>query len=121
MIELDKITKIRMRCENLSLLKWKYLEDMMKDLNPEKTILVGYSYGGSIVLASKKKYKKVILFAPAVYAKVEPMPPIWKQASKEKMSHQKDLEEFQGSWTENPSEVICVHRDADWVVPFANS
>ena len=36
------------------------LEDIIKDLNPQKTILVGYSYGGPIALASYKKYRKVI-------------------------------------------------------------
>lgn len=113
------------------------LEDIVKDLNPEKTILVGYSYGGPIALASKKKYKKVILFAPAVYSKVEPMPsmlkvykwkatrwlvpPIWKQASKEKMSHREDLEKFEKTWNENPNEVVSVHGDADWIVPYSNS
>jgi len=113
------------------------LEDIVKDLNPEKTILVGYSYGGPIALASKKKYKKVILFAPAVYSKVEPMPsminvykwkltrwmvpPIWKQASKEKMSHKEDLEKFEKTWNENPNQVVSVHGNADWIVPYSNS
>ena len=81
--------------------------------------------------------KKVILFAPAVYSKVEPMPsmlniykwqltrwlvpPIWKQASKEKMSHRQDLENFEKTWDENPNKIISVHGDADWIVPYANS
>lgn len=113
------------------------LEDMIKDLNSEKTILVGYSYGGPIALASKKKYKEVILFAPAVYSEVEPMPsmlnvykwrltrwlvpPIWKQASKEKLSHREDLKNFEKTWNENPNQVISVHGDADWIVPYSNS
>lgn len=113
------------------------LEDIVKELPPEKTILVGYSYGGPIALASKKKYKKVILFAPAVYSKVEPMPamlniykwkltrwlvpPIWKQASKEKLSHRQDLANFEKTWAENPNKIISVHGDADWIVPYASS
>ena len=113
------------------------LEDIVKELNPEKTILAGYSYGGPIALASKKKYRKVILFAPAVYSKVEPMPsmlnvykwrltrwlvpPIWKQASKEKMSHKQDLEKFEKNWNENPNQIVSVHGDADWIVPYSNS
>ena len=113
------------------------LESITKDLNPEKTILAGYSYGGPIALASKNKYKKVILFAPAVYSKVEPMPwmlnlykwrltrwivpPIWKQASKEKMSHRQDLENFEQHWNQNPNQVVSIHGDADWIVPYSNS
>jgi pimeloyl-ACP methyl ester carboxylesterase len=113
------------------------LEDIVKDLNPVKTVLVGYSYGGPIVLASKKNYQKVILFAPAVYSKVEPMPamlnvykwkltrwlvpPIWKQASKEKLSHKQDLANFEKTWNDNPNEIISVHGDADWIVPYSNS
>jgi pimeloyl-ACP methyl ester carboxylesterase len=113
------------------------LEDLVKDLHPEKTILAGYSYGGPIALASSKKYKKVILFAPAVYSKVEPMPwmlnlykwkltrwivpPIWKQASKEKMSHRKDLENFETLWKQNPNSIVSIHGNADWIVPYTNS
>jgi pimeloyl-ACP methyl ester carboxylesterase len=113
------------------------LEDVVKHLNPKKTILAGYSYGGPIVLASKKTYQKIILFAPAVYSKVEPMPgllklyewkltrwivpPIWKQASKEKLSHQQDLKKFEARWNENPNQVISIHGDNDWIVPYANS
>jgi pimeloyl-ACP methyl ester carboxylesterase len=113
------------------------LEDIVKDLNPKKTILAGYSYGGPIVLASKKPYQKVILFAPAVYSKVEPMPgllklyewqltrwivpPIWKQASKEKLSHRQDLQKFERTWNENPNQVVCIHGDGDWIVPYSNS
>lgn len=113
------------------------LEDILKNLNPKKTIVVGYSYGGPIALASKKNYKKVILLAPAVYSDVEPMPgilniykwkltrwmvpPIWKQASKEKISHPEDLRKFESKWNENPNEVLSIHGDADWIVPYSNS
>lgn len=113
------------------------LEDILKNLNPKKTIVVGYSYGGPIALASKKNYKKVILLAPAVYSEVEPMPgilniykwkltrwmvpPIWKQASEEKISHPEDLRKFESKWNENPNEVLSIHGDADWIVPYSNS
>lgn len=113
------------------------LEDVVRQLNPEKTILAGYSYGAPIALATKKKYKKVILFAPAVYSKIEPMPwmlnlykwkltrwlvpPIWKQASKEKMTHRQDLEKFERKWNENPNQIVSIHGDADWIVPYENS
>ena len=113
------------------------LEEIVKELHPENTILVGYSYGGPIALASKRKYKKVILFAPAVYSKVEPMPwmlnvykwkltrwmvpPIWKQASKEKMTHKQDLERFEKNWKTTPSKVVSIHGNSDWIVPYSNS
>lgn len=113
------------------------LESITKELEPEKTILVGYSYGGPIVLASKKKYRKVVLLAPAVYSEVEPMPwmlniykwkltrwlvpPVWKQASKEKMTHRQDLKKFEKNWSENPNSIISIHGNEDWIVPYSNS
>lgn len=113
------------------------LEDLMKDLNNKQTILVGYSYGGPIALASKNEYKKIVLLAPAVYSKVEPMPwllnlykwkatkwmlpDIWKATSKEKLTHRTDLQTFENSWNENPSNIISIHGDEDWIVPFENS
>ncbi|PKP10071.1 MAG: hypothetical protein CVU08_13925 [Bacteroidetes bacterium HGW-Bacteroidetes-3] len=113
------------------------LEDLLIDLDKRKTILVGYSYGGPIALASKYKYKKIVLLAPAVYSKVEPMPwilnfyrwkttrwllpDIWKAASKEKLSHKKDLLNFENNWKDNPSKILSVHGNNDWIVPYENS
>jgi pimeloyl-ACP methyl ester carboxylesterase len=113
------------------------LEDLTKNLNPKNTILVGYSYGGPIALASKKKYKKIVLLAPAIYSKVEKMPwminfymwkitrwmlpKTWQAASKEKLTHKKDLQNFEEFWDENPSSIICIQGDDDWIVPYQNS
>ncbi|QXP74327.1 alpha/beta hydrolase [Tenacibaculum sp. AHE15PA] len=113
------------------------LHDIIKNLHPKKTILVGYSYGGPIALAVKKEVKKVILLAPAVYSKVEPMPwainlykwkitrwlipAIWKEASKEKISHKKDLQYFENNWKSSPNKILSIHGTNDWIVPFENS
>lgn len=113
------------------------LEDLTKDLIKKSVILVGYSYGGPIALASKNEYKKIILLAPAVYSKVEPMPwalhfynwrltrwllpKVWKAASKEKLTHKKDLLNFETIWGENPSKIISIHGNEDWIVPYKNS
>jgi pimeloyl-ACP methyl ester carboxylesterase len=113
------------------------LEDLTKNLNKENTILVGYSYGGPIVLATKEKYKKIIVLAPAIYSEVEPMPwainlykwgftrwiipPIWQQASKEKITHRKDLKSFENEWSKNSNKIISIHGDDDWIVPLSNS
>lgn len=113
------------------------LEEIAKSYNSKKTIIVGYSYGGPIALATKKKFKKIILLAPAVYSKVEPMPwminfykwkltrwlvpDVWKEASKEKMTHKKDLEKFENDWKSTPNRVISIHGNADGIVPYSNS
>ena len=113
------------------------LEDLTKNINPENVILVGYSYGGPIALASKKKYKKIVLLAPAIYSSAEKMPWLinfykwkvtrwmlpktWQSASKEKLTHKKDLHKFEETWNDNPSTIICVQGDDDWVVPYENS
>ena len=113
------------------------LEDLLKDLPKEKVVLVGYSYGGPIALAVKNKYKGILLLAPAVFSKVEPMPwminlynwkitrwlvpPVWKQASKEKLSHKKDLQKFEKTWKYNLNSVTSIHGDNDAIVPIENS
>jgi uncharacterized protein len=113
------------------------LQSITKDLAKNKTILVGYSYGGPIVLADFNKYKSLVLLAPAVYSEVEPMPwlvniykwkltrwlvpPIWQKASKEKLSHQKDLKNFETEWSKNPNEIISIHGKEDVIVPYSNS
>ena len=113
------------------------LASITQGFNPEKTILIGYSYGGPIVLSLRERYKKIILLAPAVYSKVEPMPwmlnlykwrltrwimpPVWQQAPREKLSHKKDLENFEKNWNLNPSDIISIHGDSDWIVPYTNS
>ena len=113
------------------------LQSITKDLAKNKTILVGYSYGGPIALADTNDYKKTILIAPAVYHKVEPefwfvniykwsltkwlVPNIWKQAGKEKLTHKEDLQKFDNIWTENKNDIISIHGTADVIVPFSNS
>ena len=113
------------------------LKKYTKNLDPEKTILIGYSYGGPIVLGVKKKYKNIVLLAPAVYSKVEPMPfmlnfykwkitrwlvpHVWKSASIEKITHKTELRKFEQRWKENPSKIIAIHGGSDGIVPYENS
>jgi pimeloyl-ACP methyl ester carboxylesterase len=106
-------------------------------LDAKKTILVGYSYGGPVALASKKNYKKIVLCAPAVYSEVEPMfwflnfykwkatrwlmPDLLKAAAKEKLQHRTDLKTIEQNWNQNPSDIYVIHGDKDWIVPYENS
>ncbi|MGQ3678847.1 alpha/beta fold hydrolase [Tenacibaculum discolor] len=113
------------------------LKSILQGYNPNKTILVGYSYGGPIALAIQQKIRKVILLAPAVYSEIEPMPwslnlykwkltrwlvpPIWQEASREKLSHKQDLQLFENNWNSTPNNLVSIHGTNDWIVPFENS
>ncbi|WP_301400591.1 alpha/beta fold hydrolase [Polaribacter huanghezhanensis] len=113
------------------------LHDVLKNLKKTKTIIVGYSYGGPIALAVKEKYKSIVLIAPAVYSKVEPMPfmlnfykwkatrwlvpAIWQSASEEKRTHKSELRKIENNWTTNPSQIICIQGNDDGIVPYENS
>ena len=113
------------------------LQHILEDVDPKKTIIVGYSYGGPIALAIKNKVKSIILLAPAVYSEVEPMPwvlniynwrftrwllpKIWEAASKEKLSHSLDLKNFEQNWQAHKSKIVSIHGKEDWIVPFENS
>ncbi|MDY0779911.1 alpha/beta fold hydrolase [Tenacibaculum sp. IB213877] len=111
--------------------------NIMAEIPSDKVILVGYSYGGPIALAVNKKVQQVILLAPAVYSDFEfipwtinlykwgfsrgLLPDVWKEASKEKLSHKQNLAHFEHSWQQNPNNIISVHGTSDWIVPFENS
>jgi pimeloyl-ACP methyl ester carboxylesterase len=113
------------------------LQSITKDLPKNKTVVVGYSYGGPIVLADTTRYKKAVLLAPAVFSSKEVMPwlvnvykwkatrwmvpPIWKQAAKEKLSHRNDLKIFEKKWNQNENEIVAIHGENDQLVPFENS
>ena len=113
------------------------LQDVVQNLKPEKTILVGYSYGGPIVLGVKKRCKQLVLLAPAVYSAVEPMPcmlhfyeskytrwlvpHVWQSASVEKQTHKTELQKYEEHWIENSSPVMSIHGTSDGIVPYVNS
>jgi len=113
------------------------LDYIVKDLDKENLVVFGYSFGGPIALSYKKKVKRVVLLAPAIYSEFEVVPwalnfykwkltrwlvpKVWKEASKEKMSHQKDLKKFEKDWNKTPNNIVSIHGDKDWIVPFDNS
>lgn len=113
------------------------LMHILKNTDLKRTIIVGYSYGGPIALSVKEKVKNIVLLAPAVYSKVEPMPwalhfynwrltrwmlpRVWKQASKEKKTHKKDLRKFEKDWKLSRNNILTIHGDNDWIVPYENS
>jgi hypothetical protein len=126
-------------------------EDVLNDLGKElevlyriipvkdmkKVILIGYSYGGTIVAAARKNYKTKILLAPAIKGDLEPMfwllnlykwkstrsiiPNVFKNAAQQKINHLTELPSYEDKWNISPSHVISMHGDKDRIVPLANS
>ena len=113
------------------------LHDVIENIPLEKVVLVGYSYGGPIVLASPKPYKYKVSLASAINGDLEPMfwmlnfykwrltrpliPSILKAAAKEKFSHLTDLSAYDDQWNVSPSPVVNIQGDKDWIVPYENS
>lgn len=113
------------------------LHDVIKNISTKKIVLIGYSYGGPIVLASPKIYKYKVSLASAVNGDLEPMfwglkvydwkltrwllPKKIQAAAKEKYSHLTDLSNYKGLWNSNLSPIVNIHGDKDWIVPYKNS
>jgi len=115
------------------------LQTIIKQFNIDKLILVGYSFGGPIALnyARNNPVEKLILCAPALYGNHEKtpwvinfykwkltrflVPDVWKSASKEKLSHAKDLSQFENVWEETKTTILGVHGNNDAIVPYENS
>lgn len=113
------------------------LRDVIKDIPTEKIILIGYSYGGPIILAAPESYKYKVSLASAVNGDLEPMfwglkiydwkftrwllPKKVQAAAKEKYSHLIDLPKYYNNWNDSSSPIINIHGDKDWIVPYQNS
>jgi len=113
------------------------LHDLIKDIPEEQIILVGYSYGGPVILASEKNYKYKVSLASAVVGEYEPMfgilnfykwkltrplvPSMLRAAAKEKLAHLIDLPNYRDKWNLSPTKIINIHGDKDFIVPYKNS
>jgi len=113
------------------------LHDLIKEIPSEKIVLIGYSYGGPVVLASPKKYKYKVSLASSISGDLEPMfwmlnfykwkltrpliPNLLKAAAKEKYAHLTDLPNYDDKWSISQSPIINIQGDKDWIVPYENS
>ncbi len=110
---------------------------LIKELNSKNIVLVGYSYGGTVVMADPYKYKRKIVLAAAVRGDLEPMfwllniykwcftrplvPKKLQGAASEKLRHLTELEAMKNQWNKSESQVLSIHGTSDRIVPFQNS
>lgn len=113
------------------------LHEILKGENIDNTIVVGYSYGGTVVMASPLNFKKKIALAAAVRGDLEPMfwalklckwdltrplvPKVILAAADEKLRHVSELRAYDSQWNLSGSEVVSVHGESDSIVPYQNS
>lgn len=110
---------------------------LLEGRDTKKIIAVGYSYGGTVVMASGKPIKKKIVLAAAVKGELEPdfwalklykskltrplVPHVLRAASIEKIRHIEELPGFDEQWNRSPSKVLSIHGKKDRIVPYENS
>ena len=113
------------------------MHQLLRGMDLKKVVLVGYSYGGTLIMASNKDYKKKIALAAAVRGDLEPMfwvinlykwpltrpmvPKVFKGATLEKIRHLTELKAYKNKWTLSPSQVLSIHGKEDYIVPIENS
>lgn len=113
------------------------LHEVIREIPSEDIVLVAYSYGGTIAMASDKPYKKKIILAGAVKGDLEPafwalnlyewpltrplMPKVFQGASQEKLQHISELMQFEDQWNVSEAAVLSIHGKKDRIVPFENA
>ena len=113
------------------------LHYLVRDLQLKNLVLVGYSYGGTIALASTGDFKKKFALAAAVRGDLEPMfwalnlykwkwsrpivPKIFRGAAEEKFRHLHELPAYDSIWPVSPAPVVAIHGKKDRIVPYENS
>ena len=110
---------------------------LIREVPVEKIIVVGYSYGGTIAMASTLDFQKKFSLAAAVRGDLEPMfralylykwpwtrplvPKVLRGAAEEKFRHLTELSEYDSVWAISPSPVVSIHGKKDKIVPYENS
>lgn len=113
------------------------LEEILKGTDIGRTTVVGYSYGGTVALASPMNFHKKVALAAAVNGELEPMfwamklykwnltrpmvPKVLQAASEEKLRHIVELKGDEERWRRSESDVVSVHGKEDFIVPYQNS
>ena len=113
------------------------LHELLNGIDVSKVVMVGYSYGGTVVMASGLNYKKKIALAASVRGDLEPMfwamnlyswkltrpmiPSVFRGASIEKFRHVTELSDYEKRWDISTSNVLSIHGKEDFIVPFENS
>ncbi len=113
------------------------LHTIVSEYEIDKTTVLGYSYGGTVVMASPLDYRQKVALAAAVKGELEPLfwalklyewrwtrpmlPGVLRAASEEKMRHIQELTGDDERWKESPSNVLAVHGKKDFIVPYQNS
>ena len=113
------------------------LHTVLSGYDIEKTAVIGYSYGGTVVMASPLEYQKKVALAAAVKGELEPvfwalklyewkltrplLPSVLRAASEEKMRHIEELSGKDDRWKASGSQVLAVHGKKDFIVPYENS
>ena len=113
------------------------LHALLKEYDLRKTTVVGYSYGGTVVMASPADFHRKVALAAAVKGELEPMfwglklyqwkltrpllPDVIRAASEEKLRHIEELNGNDMRWKASSSKVLAVHGRKDLIVPYQNS
>ena len=113
------------------------LHEVLKKTGSKNTILVGYSYGGTVAMASPKSFRRKIALAAAVRGELEPIfwvlklcdwpltrpmvPKVLRAAAEEKIRHVKELDAYDDTWNLSDAKVLSIHGEKDNIVPYQNS
>lgn len=113
------------------------LHELLEGFDVTKVIIIGYSYGGTVIMASELDYMKKIALAASVKGELEPMfwamnlyrwkltrpliPKVFKGASIEKFRHVTELGQYEKRWGASGAEVLSIHGKEDFIVPYENS
>jgi len=113
------------------------LHALLREYDLRKTTLVGYSYGGTVVMASPAQFHRKVALAAAVKGELEPvfwglklyqwsltrplLPATIRAAAEEKLRHIDELRGNDARWNMSSTQVLAVHGKKDFIVPYQNS